>query len=86
MKTTIVWSLMLAFLMMMVCTNVKAKEEKSFYKYPPSQVLQPASIWNPILTTKNGKVTQKSYFKYPASKTLQPGTIWNPLITEKKDK
>jgi len=60
-------------------------DEKSYYKYPPSQVQQPASIWNPIIHSKDGKVTGKSYFKYPDSKVLPQGSIWNPLVTIKKD-
>ena len=61
-------------------------DQKTYYLYPPSQVQQPASIWNPIVTEKDGKVEAVSVFKFPDSKVMPQGSIWNPLVTTKKKK
>jgi len=61
-------------------------DQKTYYPYPPSQVQQPASIWNTIVTEKDGKVEAVSIFKFPDSKVMPQGSIWNPLVTTKKKK
>lgn len=55
----------------------------SYYQSPPSQVLQPGTIWNPVITEnrKDNRV-YKSYYAAPPSPTLPAGSIWNPLLTE----
>ena len=64
-------------------SNHNSPQQKSYYQYPPSQTLPPGSIWNPIITEKDG-TTYKSYYQYgPSNETLPPGSLWNPLVTEK---
>ncbi len=62
----------------------KAADQRSYYQYKPNKVQPAASLWNPIIHEKDGKVTGKSYFQYPDSKTLPQGSIWNPLLTVKE--
>jgi hypothetical protein len=65
-----------------------AKQDKtSYYQFTPNpnSVVQPGTIWNPILTeTKDGKKVSKSYFQYNPNPVQPAGSIWNPLVTEKK--
>lgn len=57
----------------------------SYLQYPPSQTFAPLSIWNPLITERDGKVAKRSYFQYgPDDKVLESGSLWNPLITGKK--
>ena len=62
----------------------KEPEQKSYYQHPESKTLQGATIWNPIIHEKNGKVVKKSFFRYPDSKVLPRGSLWNPLVSTKE--
>jgi len=62
----------------------KEPDQKSYYQHPESKTLQGATIWNPIIHEKNGKVVKKSFFRYPDSKVLPRGSLWNPLVSTKE--
>ena len=85
------WALVMAILWLLFFAWLAWADEpkqKSYFQFSSSdKVLTPGSIWNPVITEKDGKVTKKSYFQFsPDDKVLVPGSIWNPLVTEKKDK
>lgn len=69
-----------------VMAGDKKADQKSYYQHTPSQTLQPATIWSPIITERKDGTVYKSYYQLPDSKVTPKGSIWNPLISvpEKK--
>jgi hypothetical protein len=61
---------------------------KSYYQFSPNQTLQPATIWNPIITEKKDGTVYKSFYQFTPNPVQPAGSIWNPLITtdERKKK
>ena len=77
----------LTILLLLLAAPVQAedKEHKSYYQHTPSQVLQPLSVWNPLISERDGKVVKRSYLQYgPNNDVLKPGSLWNQIVTEKE--
>ncbi len=87
-STLIILLLLITWAFAPVSTEAKEPTEKSYLQHPQTKTLQPLSIWNPLLHTRDGKVVSKSYFQYGPSNdgVLKPGSLWNPIRTKKVKK
>ena len=62
-------------------------DKVSYYQYPVDKTLQPATIWNPVITEDRTKDrVYKSYYQYNPNPVQPAGSIWNPLITTDEGK
>ncbi len=87
MKRLTVFLLVLVFcLTAMPFSGVAVGEEKAktYYQFPVDKTLPAGSMWNPLVTTKDGKKVSETYYKYPDSQVLPVGSIWNPYVTVKE--